>query len=519
MTNDRLRADLDDVARAAGAQLERASARDATRRGVGRALALMVVVPAIAVVVQAARLMLTRADTPGPSWWWLVPLTLVPAVAHLLRRFMTGRRVVNRGAALAAVDDQLASADRLRTADAFLAEPARSGFMQAAVEDATRFVEAGRAAGVTPPAARIHARIMERIAVPGAIALLVLAFWLSRLAPSPDPLLITHGAANPVAGAAEARVVEDVLPPPEPAVTPEAPPTPDREMRREQTRSRANAPVSRSIPEGAEEAHGSMGVGQTSESDQSSNPSSARGAPSSQGQPSKPSKTPKKKSRKPSKKPRDRTQEEQPQKETKDPAGSTAGQGSSKGSNRNPAVSDWSSRDQVHTPDDDQTDEEEDVDDEEEEQESRGGLQPNLRDRRPPVNRDLRIGFGNGKSPDANSRGGPSQPKKSRGVASFVLGVPIPDRVKGQPNPGKTKVTQQRIEPEAEDADPQTASGGLPRAGANDPVFHPVLNPWMRELVRSYFLEQRQVRPQSPNAPPTEAGSSLPPPVTAEKDA
>ena len=36
-------------------------------------------------------------------------------------------------------------------------------------------------------------------------------------------------------------------------------------------------------------------------------------------------------------------------------------------------------------------------------------------------------------------------------VASLVLGVPIPDRVKGRPGPGRTKITQERVEPEAEE--------------------------------------------------------------------
>ena len=52
----------------------------------------------------------------------------------------------------------------------------------------------------------------------------------------------------------------------------------------------------------------------------------------------------------------------------------------------------------------------------------------------------MQIGFGNRPSPDANGRGGPSQAKKSRGTASLILGVPIPDHIKGQPNPGKTKI-------------------------------------------------------------------------------
>ena len=36
--------------------------------------------------------------------------------------------------------------------------------------------------------------------------------------------------------------------------------------------------------------------------------------------------------------------------------------------------------------------------------------------------------------------------------ASLVLGVPIPDRVNGQPNKGRIRITQQRVTPEAEQA-------------------------------------------------------------------
>ncbi|MEZ5975101.1 MAG: hypothetical protein R3E96_09730 [Planctomycetota bacterium] len=80
------------------------------------------------------------------------------------------------------------------------------------------------------------------------------------------------------------------------------------------------------------------------------------------------------------------------------------------------------------------------------------------------MSRDLQIAFGNRPNPDANGRGGPSEQKKSRGVASLVLGVPIPDRVKGQPGKGPTKVTQERVQPQAES--PETATAGARRPGA-----------------------------------------------------
>ena len=74
---------------------------------------------------------------------------------------------------------------------------------------------------------------------------------------------------------------------------------------------------------------------------------------------------------------------------------------------------------------DQELEEEDDVDDDESESEARGGLQPNLRDRRPPVNRDLSIGFGNRANPDANGRGGPSQRKKSRVWPRSSWDVPV----------------------------------------------------------------------------------------------
>ena len=127
-------------------------------------------------------------------------------------------------------------------------------------------------------------------------------------------------------------------------------------------------------------------------------------------------------------------------------------------------------------------------------------MQPHLRDRRPPVNRDLGIGFGNQKNPDANGRGGPSEMKKSRGTASLVLGVPIPDRVKGQPNPGKTKITQERVEPQAESVAGANASARSPRGAPIGHVANPELAPWMRDLVRAYF---RAIRPAPANIPPS----------------
>jgi hypothetical protein len=179
------------------------------------------------------------------------------------------------------------------------------------------------------------------------------------------------------------------------------------------------------------------------------------------------------------------------EKKVEDQSGATAGRGSSGGSSRNPASSDWASKDRTETADNEDFEQEEEVDDEDSESDARGGLQPNLRDRRPPVNRDLSIGFGNQSSPDANGRGGPGERKKSRGVASLVLGVPIPDHVKGQANPGRVKVNQERVQPQAETMPEGTAEDRGRRTLPAGYLSERTLDAPMRQVVRDFFLRTR----------------------------
>ncbi len=273
------------------------------------------------------------------------------------------------------------------------------------------------------------------------------------------------------------------------------------------------------IPDNAEESRGKLNEGETRESQQSANPSSAKGAPSASGQPSKSGDEKKKKPKKKPKKTDEKEREKKERKQDEKPSGATAGQGSSKGSDNNAAPSDWASTSQAATPDDEDVEDEDDVDDEEEEQESRGGVQPNMRDRRTPVNRDLQIGFGtNRPNPDATGRGGPGGQKKSRGVASLVLGVPIPDRVNGQPNKGRIRITQQRITPEAEQSEQTTAQERAARTAPVGPIHRPTFSPWLQDLVRKYFLERRAKHPlNTASDSPDEPHSTTMAPNTEEK--
>jgi len=91
--------------------------------------------------------------------------------------------------------------------------------------------------------------------------------------------------------------------------------------------------------------------------------------------------------------------------------------------------------------------------------------------------------------------------KKSRGVAALVLGVPIPDHVKGRPNPGKTKITQERVEPRVEDAEAVDATARQPRQSPVGHFANPELESWMRDLIRTYFKAIRAPKKNPPSQP------------------
>jgi hypothetical protein len=237
------------------------------------------------------------------------------------------------------------------------------------------------------------------------------------------------------------------------------------------------------------ESTGKTGEGASADATPTSATSDSRGFLSSQTQPSESGEQGKPSTKKP-KPPKKEKEDRAPQKKLA-ASGATAGKGTGSGSSKNPGSTDWQSKDQVSSDEEQPLGEDAEVVDEDEESEARGGLQPSLRDRRPAVNRDLQISFGNQQNPDANGRGGPSEQKKSRGVASLVLGVPLPDHVKGQPNPGRTKITQERVEPRSDTSDVIEASARKPRDQPIGALAHHELEPWMRELVRSFFLKVR----------------------------
>jgi hypothetical protein len=422
---------------------------------------------------------------------WL-PWLSAALVVYLLRMLAYAQRsrafAIRRDQAIGEWDAQLHLHDRLLAADDFLHQASRSPFMEAAVADAAEAIKRTRQAHLqfdspAQPPSHLASPVL-------AAALLLMTGTLVGRWQAIQPETAEQLEVYLPTGSAEAE-----MPTENNSKAQDRPETPS--LREQLVPSTDRPAVSETqayatdVEEKSKESEGKTGNGRSAAAESSTGAGNSQGTPSQQGQISKPGKEKTKAKKKKASQQKPHEKAKQPPKNDEQESGSTAGRGSSRGSNRNPASSDWSSKDHVNTPDDDQLTEEEETDDEEEEQEARGGMQPSLRDRRPPVSRELQIGFGNQPNPDANGRGGPSQPKKSRGTASLVLGVPIPDRVKGQPNPGKTKITQERVQPKAESPVPVNAESRFARTTPGSALQRQPLAPWMRSLVRDYFLALR----------------------------
>ena len=484
----RLSADLADITIRTKSDLSRQRAKQATSTALDRAGPFLLMVPGIGLLAVLAG-HLFGAPIPRIPLAILVAGSLAgPIVFILSERFAAKARPVTQTQALAALDRDLGSQDRLASAADFLEREDRTPFMEAAIADAAAVC--GRAKDHRLTEEPVPAPQSKRVApfVAGAAVLIALASIIPAFVPKPqgaDGRLGDSRKPDALEARAKKRAKSEA------ALQKEVVAEARRTTRPSTTRAPAASRADRApLTDEVKKTRGSLGEGRAADAQSASGAGEARGTPSNQGQSGKSAKKKSKKKRRKKGTPKPEPPAEA--KKPEDPSGSTAGRGAASGSNKSPAASPWNSRDQVVSEDEPDLEDDEEVDDEIEDSEARGGVQPQLRDRKPPVNRDLGIGFGNGKNPDANGRGGPSAQKKSRGVASLVLGVPIPDHIKGQPNPGRTKITQERVDPRAEHAAQEDAARRRTRKEASGFLHRPALEPWMRTLVRTYFLNLRQ---------------------------
>ncbi|MEC7726336.1 MAG: hypothetical protein VYD05_12520 [Planctomycetota bacterium] len=423
-------------------------------------------------------------------WFVLLPLTAaLPALRVKLRRDEARKMRVREAAALAMLDKELHLEDRLSAAREFADEAEPDGFMLAAMHDADRRMQDARGRMPRPQPREPENAAPMWLAGVGALVLLYVA---TQITPA------TLAGGGPPQGVQRAGVVatEPRAETPDEVATPAAErvqPEPRRPRRAQQDASDSSAGEDENPTEAQRKGRNPMGSGRSAEARTAAGGGSERGQPSNQAQSTKGGKA-----KKPNEKKKDqpRSDEREREDEAKTPpqeSGSTQGRGSGKGSSKSPTASPWSAKDQVVTDEEEDPDEDEEVDDENDESKARGGVQPNLRQRKPPVNRDLQISMGNGQpQDDANGRGGPGGPKKQRGVAQLVLGVTFPDHVSAKPNPGISKLTQERIEPQAQQGDQVPGESRGARAAPMGHLTRRALPPWMQGLVRSFYLSLRE---------------------------
>lgn len=191
-----------------------------------------------------------------------------------------------------------------------------------------------------------------------------------------------------------------------------------------------------------------------------------------------------------------------PQQDGKPSESAGAPSGPSRGSGRLSAVGNKrNDANRGQEREDDPEVEDEPVEDETDEQEQRGGVMPMRRGDNRPAARELSI---SGDGPPDQGRGGPTPPKKARGTASLVLGLRLPDSVRGQPNPGTAKTTLEQIPPRPSAAEPglaRAAEAGRPTTPQSQRSPTPLLS-----LQQAYHALLR-----------ARDGATIPPPVNQDR--
>lgn len=486
---NRLRSELDRLARSGRGCLLRWRVRVALREA-----GLWAPVALVAGPILWLLLVLAGALPANPGWVVPAAFAIAGPPVYILARALFTRLTFSpsRSVALSLHDRNLASKDRLVTADEFLASPdldadsPHSGFMRAAVDDARASAERALAAPLPPlPVPDWRIRPASWWGVPAAVAVILLGGAIVGLrtgglheetrvaradAVTSDSKRETQGRPNRRKSQPPSieMVPKDELSPP----SPKQPPLP----------SRMEQPMD-----------GQPGNGGGSQASASNSSSHAAGQASTQRGEKKDKKP--EAVRPPDPESKDDTGKPKPKKKKPETgqAAADANTGQGKASSTNSAMT---LMDAPEVPDKSglttlADTEDEGAEDEDEQEKSNSVSKPITNEKDPPVDKNLSTRPPDDSDQPANGRGGPNGLKKSRGVPSMILGVPVPDRVPGTPGPGRSKVAQEFTRPKEESHPPLEAEARTPISGPIGHVEQPDLPPWRRALIENYFTSIR----------------------------
>ena len=440
----------------------------------------------------------------APAWW---PFGVLPSIALALAvpllavatraLWLVSERRAGRARCLALYDYRLRLRDRLQTADELLRRGATGGFARAAIEDATAAIT--QALTAPPPAVTPASPKWSMTRWPFGVAAAVA--MLAALLINGRALALADNTAKPSFAAHAATT------------------TPPEEPTRRGTNQRRDAlepPIAASLAAAARLAPnarrversqtmptGSRAPGAQADTDARSGNDSQAGAAAG-GSAGTSAAEPPDKPKVAVSKPR---QARAPKREVaRQPADATsgvaAGKGGSSGSqvaaSHHPAAENRADADAVDNDVEDLAEEEED-----EAQKAASSHRPMLNNRKAPVDRSLMPAATSDRERDElNGRGRPGGLKKTRGVAAMLLGVPAPDYLRGNANPGRVKARRERSEPEAKDVGLANAAARGARQTPFGAIAHPHLRPWMQDMVRDYFLARNQPPSPPPATPP-----------------
>ena len=475
---------LDDVVEQAGRNIRGWMLYQSANKAVERALPLLVIVPAIILIGQ---LVFADSERWPQGIWGPIAFSVGAAflyfIGHLV--WMAVKMKTPRQIALSLYDQHLGLKDRLTTADQFLSEESEGYFYSAAIEDATEFAKLAIGSEIRKIKKNIQpVKPKSFLYIPASLLLITVSASIHHLSD------FSWG--------------EDSIDPTGISLPPTAISQSNSEDYQRNSGDRGseslNSETENTQPSDSESTVAQGAQEQTDSTDSSGrmksalpNDSSAGAGTSSEGSPVA--------SGEPKKSPDSLGKQLASTAKPKQSNGSM--KGAEKGASLGGAMSSSAGRNMDVPGVDDQTGQsdspeneqnsQQDNEEENELQEAFASAKPNRHLRKPPTSRSLGFSAPSGKTDEgSNGRGGKSGLKKTRGVPSMILGVPLPDRVNGVRSPGFSKTMQEKVAPKTKIMPEVASQARQSRSSSVGDMLQHQPTAEMKSLLKAYFMSLRE---------------------------
>ncbi|MDM3872155.1 hypothetical protein QSV34_12445 [Porticoccus sp. W117] len=475
---------LDDVVEQAGKALRGWMLYQSANRAVERALPLLMIAPAMILIGQ---LLFLDSKSWSLNIGWVIALSVGAALTYFIAYLLlvAVKMKTPRQIALSLYDQQLSLKDRLTTADQFLADNNRGYFYSAAIEDATEFAKLAVSSEIRKIKSSINpVRPKAFLYIPASLLLILVSAsidhlgdlsWKSDAIDPTDISLSSSTLSNPDSEHHQS----DNADPGSENLNSEAGIT---------QASDSELPIAQ-IPQEQFESTNSSGTMKSALPNNSSAGAggSSEGSPVASGEPKSSPDSPGKQLASAAKSNPSNSSMKSAEK------GASLGGAMSSSAGRNmdmPGVDEQTS--QSDSPESQQNSQQEN-EEENELQEAFASAKPNRHLRKPPTSRSLGFSAPSGKTDEgSNGRGGKSGLKKTRGVPSMILGVPLPDRVNGVRSPGFSKTMQEKVSPKTKSMPEVVSQARQSRSSSVGDMLQHQPTAEIKNLLKAYFMSLRE---------------------------